>query len=234
MRHVVADQDDGDAAGLHVEDEFEHAAGFLDAEGGGRLVEDDDLGAEGGGAGDGDALALAAGEGFHRLVDVLDRHQPEIGEFLAGDALHLGMVELAEDLAEQARLAQFAAHEHVVGDRQAGRHRERLVDGLDAGGAGGDRRGEAHRPTLELDLALVDLDGAGERLDQRGLAGAVVADDGEDLAGMKVEIAMVERRDPAIPLDEATRLENGFHHTAAFLIHWSTATATMISAPIIR
>jgi hypothetical protein len=39
--------------------------------------------------------------------------------------------------------------------------------------------------------------GAGERLDHHRLAGAVVADDGQDLAGHQVEIAMVERGDLA-------------------------------------
>ncbi len=42
------------------------------------LVEDDDLGPERSGSGHGDALALSAGKCFDRLVDVLDRHQPEV------------------------------------------------------------------------------------------------------------------------------------------------------------
>ena len=42
MRHVVRDQDDRQAALLHVEDQLEHAARFLDAERRRRLVHDDD------------------------------------------------------------------------------------------------------------------------------------------------------------------------------------------------
>ena len=62
----------GRPAPLHVQDQFQHAARFLDAKGGGRLVHDHDPAAESGGPRHGDALALAAGEGFDRLVDVLD------------------------------------------------------------------------------------------------------------------------------------------------------------------
>ena len=53
---------------------------LLDAERGGRLVHDDDLGAERGGARHGHALALAAGQRLDRLADVLDGHQAEFGE----------------------------------------------------------------------------------------------------------------------------------------------------------
>ena len=56
---------------------------------------------------------------------------------------------------------------------------------------------------VEPDLALVGHDRAGDRLDQRRLAGAVVADDGEDLARIEVEVGMVERGDAAVALDQA-------------------------------
>ena len=50
----------------------------------------------------------------------------------------------------------------------------------------------------EPDLAGVGRDRAAERLDQRRLAGAVVADDGEDLVGIEVEVGVVERDDAAV------------------------------------
>ena len=50
---------------------------------------------------------------------------------------------------------------------------------------------------------------AGERLDQAGLAGAVVADDGQDLAGQQVEVGAVERGDVAVALDQAAGLQHG-------------------------
>ena len=51
------------------------------------------------------------------------------------------------------------------------------------------------------DLARIGNDGAAEGLDQRRLAGAVVADDREDLAGIKIEVGVVERGDAAVALD---------------------------------
>ena len=44
------------------------------------------------------ALALAARQGLDRLVDVLDRHQPEFVELLAGELRHPGAVGRAEPL----------------------------------------------------------------------------------------------------------------------------------------
>ena len=58
-------------------------------------------------------------------------------------------------------------------------------------------------------LAGVGNDRAAEGLDQRRLAGAVVADDREDLARIKVEVGVVERGDPAVALDEAASLRTG-------------------------
>ena len=96
MRHVVADQDDRHALVAHVEDQLQHLARFLHAERRRRLVHDDDAAAEGGRPRHRDALALAAGQRFDRLVDVLDRHQAEIGERCAGLLLHPLAIELAK------------------------------------------------------------------------------------------------------------------------------------------
>ena len=50
---------------------------------------------------------------------------------------------------------------------------------------------------VEQDLARVGDVGPGEALDERRLAGAVVADDREDLAGVEVDVDAVEADDPA-------------------------------------
>ncbi len=132
-----------------------------------------------------------------------------------------------------AGFADLAAEEHVVGDRQRRRQRQVLVDGLDAGVARLHRRTELHRLAFELDFALVGIDGAGDRLDQRGFSGTVVADHGEDFAGIEIEIGIVERGDAAIALDETARGEKGLDASAdTFLIHWSMATAPMMSTPV--
>ena len=51
-----------------------------------------------------------------------------------------------------------------------------------------------HRLALEEQLAGVDVEVAGQGLDHRGLPGAVVADEGDDLAGVDVEVGIVSAR----------------------------------------
>jgi hypothetical protein len=93
-------------------------------------------------------------------------------------------------------------HVEVVGEREI------LVDDLDA------ERGRVLRPVdgdrvaLEEDLALVDRVDAGDALDQRRLAGAVVADERHHLAGGDVEVDLVERLDGAEALRDPPELQD--------------------------
>src|SRR5262245_24338160 len=234
LGHVVADQHDRQAALLDVEDELQHAARFANAERGRRLVHDDHAAAEGRGARHRDALPLSARQRLDRLADVLDGEQAELGEFLPRVALHAGAVELAQHCAGEARGAPLAPEKEIVGDAERGRERQVLVDRLDAGQPGVLRRAEVDRPALQPDLARIGNNGAGERLDEAGLARAVVADDRQDLAGIEVEVGAVERRDPAVSLDQAARLQDGLAlraHVAILRSHWSMATATMLRKP---
>ena len=77
------------------------------------------------------------------------------------------------------------------------------------GVAGLDRRAEVHGLAVHQHLPCVGLHGAGEHLDQRRLAGAVVADHAEDLVRPQVEIGVIERDDAAVALDQAARFEDG-------------------------
>ena len=153
----------------------------------------------------------------------------------------------------------LAAEEQVGCDVQRRRDGEGLVDGLDAGLAGVlgalevhdlRRRGGPRRRRARC----APVSG----LDQRRLAGAVVADDGEDLAGVEVEVDAVETDDPTEGLDQAAGREHrgsppvptgpGWRcwsgtSTGAvgcggscltFRIHWSIETATMTSTPTAR
>mmetsp|Transcript_7225 Transcript_7225/g.11991 ORF Transcript_7225/g.11991 Transcript_7225/m.11991 type:complete len:207 (+) Transcript_7225:105-725(+) len=155
VRHVVADQDDRNAARFHVLDQFQHLAAFLHPKGGSGFVQDDHLGAKRSGTGHGDALTLTARERLDRLFDVLDCHQPEFRQLVAGKFLHCGAVQLTQDLAAKARFADLTPHEHVVGDRQGRRHGQRLIDRFDPMFAGVDGRGEIHPLPVQIDFALV-------------------------------------------------------------------------------
>src|SRR5580692_6014223 len=77
-------------------------------------------------------------------------------------------------------------------------------------GARGDRRGEVDDLTAKPNLARVGNDRATEGLDERRFARAVVPNDREDLAGIKVEVGVVERSDTPVTLDEAASLHDRF------------------------
>jgi hypothetical protein len=88
----------------------------------------------------------------------------------------------------------------------------------------------------EPDLPVVGLRRARERLDQRRLPGAVVADDGEDLAREELEVRPVERNHVAVALHQPASLEDrlGAVHRRLRWRSWSTATARITSTPVTR
>ncbi len=76
----------------------------------------------------------------------------------------------------------FCADVHVPAQREV------LVDHLDADVAALVRVAEVGRLAGDQDIAGVALIGAGQDLHQRRLAGRVVADEAEDLAGVQDEV----------------------------------------------
>jgi hypothetical protein len=60
-------------------------------------------------------------------------------------------------------------------------------------------------PLMKIFPRVRPLD-AGEALDQRGLAGTVVADHGQDLTREQLEVRAIEGRDIAVALDQTLRL----------------------------
>src|SRR6185437_9306980 len=130
----------------------------------------------------------------------------------------------------------LAAEEDVGRDVERGRDREILVDGLDAGPARVERPAEVDGLPVEPDLALVWLQRARQRLDQRRLAGAVVADHGEDLPGQELEVGPVQRHDLAEALDEPACREHRGRGGQRDLRRrrLSTETARITSTPVTR
>ena len=96
-----------------------------------------------------------------------------------------------------AAAVRLAAHEDVLGDRQVGEERGLLVDHRDAGGLGGGGRGEVDVRAAEPEDAGVALVDAGHDLDQRRLAGAVLADQGVDGAGRRRPASPTAARGPS-------------------------------------
>ena len=102
-------------------------------------------------------------------------------------------------------------------------------------------RRKIDRLAVDPDLAGVGDHRARQALDQGRLAGAVVADDGQHLARVQVEVGAVEADDAAEGLDQAAGLDDRLAsvgcsggHARTLRIHWSVATATMTRTPIAR
>src|SRR5205085_2092375 len=75
----------------------------------------------------------------------------------------------------------------------------------------GRRRVQRHALPVHLDLAVVEGQGAAQRLDQRGLACAVVAEQREHLARTYLDVDGVESDDGAEPLRGAAHGEERRH-----------------------
>jgi hypothetical protein len=80
--------------------------------------------------------------------------------------------------SEHAAATALTAEEDVGGDVERRGDGQLLVDRLDPDVARIPWRAKVNAVPVEPDLALVRVEGAGERLDQRRLARSVVADDG--------------------------------------------------------
>jgi len=88
----------------------------------------------------------------------------------------------------------------VFRDGEVGAEVDLLVDRRDAGGLGIPRAREDLLPPGDRDRAGVYLIDPGQRLDQRGLAGAVLADDGVDLVGVESKVGGLERKQVSVQL----------------------------------
>ncbi len=101
-------------------------------------------------------------------------------------ALHAGLVE-NEPVAHA-----LTAQEHVAHDVQVVRQRQVLVHDLDAEPCGLAGTVDSHALAFEADFTLVERVDPGDPLDQRGLAGAVVADEPHDLTAADLEVDVVQ------------------------------------------
>ena len=234
--HVVADQHDGQAVVADPQDEVQDLVGLADTQCGGGLIHDDHPGGPGGHAGHRDGLPLPAGQGLDLLADGLDA-DAQVGHLSGGPLAHRLLVQLAKDGSAEAAAALLAAQVQVLGDVQCGSHTELLVDGLDAGPAGVQRAVERDLVVVQEQRARVRDDGPRQGLDEGGLAGPVVADDGQDLPWSQVEGAVVHRHDVPVVLGQTARLQDGgavvvVHRVCLLRTTRSTRTATITRAPV--
>ena len=168
----------------HAEQGVDLAAG----ERRGGLVQDQQAGVLGEGLGDLDELLAGDAELADWLVEVDVQADPVQG--CLGDAAHLLAVDHAEPLGG-------AAQRDVLGDAELRHQVQLLVDGGDAVALGGLDVGELDGLAVDEDAAGVRLVDAGHHLDQRGLAGAVLAEEHLDLAGADLHGDVVDDGDRA-------------------------------------
>jgi hypothetical protein len=82
-----------------------------------------------------------------------------------------------------------------------------LVDHADPGGHGVAGTGELHRLAVHQDATLVGAQQAEQHVHQGGLAGAVLAQQGVDLAGLDHQVDAVVGGEGPEPLGDALELE---------------------------
>src|SRR5262249_47734435 len=111
-------------------------------------------------------------------------------------------------LVDQPETARRIGNADIVRDRQVGKQRQLLEDAHDPGAVGRERVREARLGPVIADRALVGLDDAGDDLDQRRLAGAVLAEDGVDRAWVAGEVDLLERAHAAVALADPGELQD--------------------------
>src|SRR3954454_1187309 len=210
VMRVVGDEDHAAAAVARLRHVAQHDARLLDAERAGGLVEDQHLRAEVDGARDRHRRALAARQRADRLVGIadVDAHLLELGDHRL---LRLAHVDAPE---RPAPLRRLRAEEEVAPDRHQRHRREILEDGGDAALLGVARAVERRVLAVHQQLALVVLVHAREDLDERRLAGAVVAEHARHLVRLHADADVLQRVDVAEELRDVADLEQRAHRRA--------------------
>ena len=107
-----------------------------------------------------------------------------------------------------SRLGRLAEKD-IFGDRQFGKQQQFLMNGGDARSMGLARRCKSDRRAVDADLAFVGLVQARHDLDQRRLAGAVLAEQRMHFAGADIEAYVLERVEPGEDFDMRDSLMKG-------------------------
>ena len=189
---LVRDEHDGLARVAHVAQHGKELLRLLQRQHGGRLVEDQDVRAAVEHLDDLDRLLLRDGH----VVDLLVRvHLKAVGVADLPDARGDGL--------EVQHLPARQAEDDVLRRGQHVHELEVLVDHADAQVERVLRAADGDRTAVHLDLALVREIDAREHVHERGLAAAVLAQQGQDLAPVDVQIDLLVGRDAAEGLGDA-------------------------------
>ncbi len=189
-------------AALSVRMISSRSCGLLRGQHGGRLVEDQQVDVAGQRLDDLDPLLHADRQVFDRAVGV-DGQPVAVGD-LADQLAGAPPVEEAD----RAAGGLLGAEHHVLGDGEHRHEHEVLVHHADAGRDRVARTADLHRLVVDQDLALVGLEQPVEDVHQRRLAGAVLAEQGMDLAGLDGQGYVVVGHEVAEALGDAAQFES--------------------------
>ncbi len=196
----VADEQQGDAVGAQPLDHPEQHLDLGPRQRRGGFVEDQHARAERDAARDRHHLLLAEPEraelGGRVHAQAVALHD------LAGQRVH------AAPIDQQTEASRLVADEDVLGHAAFGDQVDFLVDRAHAPALRVARRGEGDRLAVEVDRALVERMKAGQHLDQRRFAGAVLADQAMYLAGAQRQRDVAQRTHHAEGLGRVARLEH--------------------------
>ena len=195
---AMGDIDDGGAPPLHAREHREQSLDLALFQRRRRLVQDEDAAFPAQRLGDRHELALREAERSDGPVRV--GIEVELREHIMRLPAHLRAIDHGQRAEPPHRQV---AERDVLGNRQRRHQPQLLRDGDDAGGDGVARAGEMPLLSVHANNAVVGTVHAAENADQRGLAGAVLADDGVDLAEADVEVDAVERERRAELLADA-------------------------------
>ena len=197
--HLVGDDDHGRLAVGKVAQDAQHLAGQLRVEGRGRLIEAEDVRAQGQRTGNGHALLLAAGQ-LVRIVSGPLR-QTHLGQKLLCLLLQLGVDGLFAGLVVRALFGQQLTRQHDVLQRGVLREKVEVLEhqtkvepllahfALPLGGGVG---GVPHGLAVHLDDAGVRPFQKIQAAQQGRLAGTRRTDDGQRLALLQSERNVLE------------------------------------------
>ena len=127
---------------------------------------------------------------------------PKVGATLSG-------FKLVEELGRGTFARVYLAEEERLGNRQVAHQRQLLERGLHALPLRLGRAGQHRRAAEQFDRATVGQDQPGQQLDDGGLAGAVLAEQGMHFAGHDAERRIIERDGRAIGLGDLADRERG-------------------------
>ncbi len=185
---------------------------LLGRERGGRLVEDQNARVMVHGARDLHHLLLACAkrrDERHRVNIEVERQQEALGLDIEAaqpvEELLLAKIDVLRHAHRRDEIRLLKHHGDAAGERLGGRL-------------------EAKRLAIEEEFAGGQLVDAGQHFHQRRLAGAVLADDGVDLACAEREVDVLDRRNAAECLGRAPEFEDRAHDGRSSPVERSIAT----------